>query len=173
MIMRFKWLFLVDLDGTIWDHKDISSLDPPFKRVSDDKITDRNNVEVTLNKEVIKLVKWAYNHHALISTLSWNNPLKAYEALKAFDLLKHFHYLAIEDTPRKDILIKKLLKKIEEEEGLTFTPDKIVYIDDRDIHIHDIYRNIGGIIFLHYSKDVHTMEHAIRIILDKTGLDRP
>ena len=164
--MRFKWLFLVDLDGTVWDHKDISALDPPFKKVSQESIKDKNNVIVTLNKQVLELIKWALENGALVSTLSWNNPVKAYKALKTFGILELFHYLTIEDTPRKDHMIKKLLRNIEEEHGIEFTPDKIVYIDDRDIHIHDIYKNIGKILFLHYSRDIHTKDEAIERIVE-------
>jgi len=170
--MRFKWLFLVDLDGTVWDHKDISALKPPFKRISQDTIVDDNNIRVTLNTEVIDLIKWALDNNALVSTLSWNNPLKAYKALKAFELLSLFHYLAIENTPRKDKMIEKLLENIEREQGIKFTSDKIVYIDDRDIHIQDIYRNIGRILFLHYLKDVHTKEEAINLIMKRIKPDK-
>lgn len=169
MIMRFKWLFLVDLDGTVWDHKDISALEPPFKRISRESIVDSNNVKVTLNSQVIELIKWALENGALVSTLSWNNPVIAYRALKAFGILDLFHYLTIEDMPRKDKMIKKLLENIKEELGIEFTPDRIVYIDDRDIHIHDIYRNIGRILFLHYSRAIHTKDEAINKIMEFIG----
>jgi len=162
--MKFKWLFLVDLDGTIWDHLDISMLEPPFKRITQKSIIDNNGVMVTLNMEVFKLVKWALDNKALVSTLSWNNPIKAYKALKTFDILSLFHYLTIEDTPHKDEMIKKLLKRIELDYRLSFKPSEIVYIDDRDIHIKDIHKNVGDILFLHYSKDVHTMDEAVNMI---------
>ncbi len=171
--MRFKWLFLVDLDGTVWDHKDISSLEPPFKKISEDTIVDSNNTPVTLNRDVLELIRWALENGALVSTLSWNNPVKAYKAIKAFDILGLFHYLTVEDTPRKDNMIKKLLRNIEDEYKIRFTPEKIVYIDDRDIHIQDIYKNIGKILFLHYSKEIHSKEEAIERIQEFISGEKP
>jgi len=159
-----RWLLLVDLDGTLWDHKDISTLDPPFRRISDDVIADSNNITVKLNREMIKVVKWARENGAIVSTLSWNIPEKALSALKAFDVVKYFDYITVENTRRKDIMIVKLLKKIESEKGLKINLNDIIYIDDLTIHIDDIYRNIGKIHFLQIGVDFKTFEEAKAII---------
>ena len=43
-------IVFVDLDGTLWDHEDISSLIPPFKRLSEFSFADSRGVVVNLNK---------------------------------------------------------------------------------------------------------------------------
>jgi len=165
MLMRkFSWLLLMDLDGTMWDHKDISKLNPPFKKVREDVISDLNGVLVKLNKDMLKLLIWARDNGALISTLSWNIPEKALNALEAFGIIGYFDYLVIEDTDRKDTMIIKLLKRIEEDLGIRFNIDKIVYIDDLTIHINDIYKNIGKIKFYQIGVDFNDFEEAKDII---------
>jgi magnesium-dependent phosphatase-1 len=159
-----KWLLLLDLDGTVWDHKDISMLNPPFRRVDDTHIIDSTGIKVKLNVEVLYLLNWARKNNAVISTLSWNDPDKAMAALKAFDIADTFDYFAIEDTYRKDIMILKLLDKIKSDLGITFEQCEIVYIDDNDIHIHDIYKNVGKIHFLHYGVDFVSFIDVIETI---------
>ena len=161
---RYKWLLLVDLDGTLWDNLDISSLTPPFTRIGKDEIADSRGVRVKLNSEVLKLISWAREHGALISTLSWNIPWKAYEALKTFGIVELFDYITVENTDRKDIMIKRLLGKLRDV-NISFDSCEIIYIDDRDIHIEDIYRNIGDIFFLQYGRDFKLFDEARKAIL--------
>ncbi len=61
---------------------------------------------------MIKVVRWARENGAIVSTLSWNIPERALSALEAFDIVKYFDYITIENTRRKDIMIMKLLKKM-------------------------------------------------------------
>ncbi|MGC9131359.1 MAG: magnesium-dependent phosphatase-1, partial [Pyrobaculum sp.] len=51
-------LIALDLDGTAWDHLDISSLYPPFRRVSPLKIQDSRGVEVALRPHLPDFLKW-------------------------------------------------------------------------------------------------------------------
>ena len=46
------WVLFFDLDGTLWDHKDVSSLKPPFVRINTNKIRDS---EGTIVKRFSKL----------------------------------------------------------------------------------------------------------------------
>lgn len=158
------WLLLLDLDGTLWDHKDISSLELPFIKLNEDTISDLHGTLVRLNYDIVKLLKWARGKGAITSTLSWNIPEKAIAALKAFDVIKYFDYLAIENTDRKDLILRKLLKKIKRERGITFKHNRIIYIDDLDIYVRDIYENIGKIHFLQVNVDFSTFNEAINII---------
>lgn len=142
------WLLLLDLDGTLWNHLDISTLNPPFKRVRKGVIVDSKGVRVELYNDMVKLLEWAKSRNAITSTLSWNIREIAIEALRTFGILRLFDYLVIEPHPRKDLMLKKLLDKIEVEKEVEIPPCKIVYIDDRTIHVRDIYENIGKIHFL-------------------------
>lgn len=162
-----KWLLLVDLDGTLWDHPDISQVVPPYKKLDPYTIKDGNNKVVQLYRDTLEIVMWAKNNNAITSTLSWNRPEKAIQVLRVFGVHKLFDYLVIEPHPNKDKMIKKLLDRIRKEQKLTFSINKIVYIDDRRIHLEQIRNNIGNIIFLQKNIDYNTAEEAIKIIREK------
>ncbi len=162
----YKWLLLMDLDGTLWDHLDISSLKPPFKQIDSETIRDSNNIVVKLKLDMIEFIKWARKNGALVSTLSWNDPFIAYQAIKTFGLLELFDYLAIENTPRKDKVLNDLLS-ILRRNGMTFKECEIVYIDDRDIHIEEIYRSIGKIQFYKVNKDFKNIDELKGLIVNR------
>ena len=166
MTMPSKWLFLLDLDGTLWDNEDISLLTPPFKKISDDIIVDSSGISVKLNKDMVKLLKWARENGGITSTLSWNIPYNAIAALQAFQVIDLFDYITIENTHRKDRMIMKLLEKIGIERGVQFKPCEMVYIDDRDIHVRDIYSNVGQINFFQAWIDFNTFEEAVHLIVN-------
>jgi len=52
-------LIALDLDGTAWDHPDISSLYPPFKRVGPLAIADSRGVVVNLRPRLRYFLQWA------------------------------------------------------------------------------------------------------------------
>lgn len=162
-----KWLLLVDLDGTLWDHPDISQVVPPFKKLDPHTIMDSNNTVVQLHKDTLEIVRWAKNNNAITSTLSWNHPDIAVQVLRVFGVHKLFDYLMIEPHPNKDEMIKKLLDTIRKKQKITFNTNEIVYIDDRTIHLEQIRKNIGNIIFLQRNKDYRSPEEAIKIIREK------
>ncbi|RFA98515.1 magnesium-dependent phosphatase-1 [Pyrobaculum aerophilum] len=157
-------LIALDLDGTVWDHHDISSLYPPFKRVSPLKIQDSRGAEVTLRKHVRDFLQWARNSGHIITTLSWNDFQVAYQALRAFEIDAYFHYLVIEPHPRKDKMLYYLLRRIKAERGVEIKPQDIVYIDDRDIHIREIWENIGPVRFIQFGIDVKCFLEIIPLL---------
>ncbi len=166
MSIKRRWLFLLDLDGTLWDNEDISLLSLPFRKLDRDKIRDSNGIEIRLNREIVELTIWAKENGAITSTLSWNIPDNAMAALKTFHLTHLFDYITVENTHRKDSMILKLLRNIKNEHGIEFKPCEIVYIDDRDIHIKDIYRNVGPVNFLQAWRDFTTFKEGCRLIND-------
>ena len=155
------WLLLVDLDGVLWDHLDISILDPPFRRVSSMKIIDSNGVEVNLNRDILEYIKWCRDRGAITSTLSWNIYWKALEALRAFRVVDLFDYLMIEYTDRKDLMLRRLLEMIKGDMGLVIGVDRIIYIDDRDIHIDQIYSTVGRVNFIKYSRGLTDLDYLV------------
>ncbi|PWV36710.1 MAG: magnesium-dependent phosphatase-1 [Desulfurococcaceae archaeon] len=158
-----SFLLLMDLDGTMWDHKNVTDLTPPFKRVSETKVVDSRGVEVNLYPEALKILLWARSSGAYVSSLSWNDPEKALGVLKAFGISDLFHQHMIENHPNKDIMISKLLSMLKSR-GIQYPLCRIVYIDDRTIHLDSIYRNIGRIVFLQAWKDFKTHLEAIEAI---------
>ncbi len=88
-----KWLLAVDLDGTLWDHEDVSKMKPPFRRINQYAIVDSRGDILKAYEYMIKLVKWAKENNAVVATLSWNQEEKAVEALKTLGLYDLFDYI--------------------------------------------------------------------------------
>jgi len=136
-------LVAIDLDGTLWDHLNVSELRPPLRRVGGDSLADSAGVVVTVRRGIREFLGELRGMEGIIlSTLSWNNPRIAVEALRTLSLDEYFDYLVVEDHPHKDKMLLKLLKKLSEN-GVRIPPECIVYLDDRDIHVEDIWRSIG------------------------------
>ncbi len=143
-------LVALDLDGTLWDCEDISLLIPPFRRV-------REGIE--------DFLKWCVAKGLILATLSWNDPRKALEALKALGLLRYFRYHAVEYHPRKHEMLLKLLRRLRDE-GINVRPEEVVYVDDRDIHVDYMFKYVGPVKFLHFGVDVRDF-HELRKVLEE------
>jgi magnesium-dependent phosphatase-1 len=141
------WVLFLDLDGTLWDHLDISSLKPPFRRISEDSIVDSQGVPVRLYRDVVEVARWAKRSGGFVVALSWNIPEVAVEALKAFNILDLFDYLGIEDHPDKGLIASKILGDLESR-GYKVKPCRVVYVDDREIHVRGVRERVGDITFI-------------------------
>ena len=162
-----RWLLFLDLDGTLWDHPDVSMLNPPFQKVREGVIRDSKGEEIRLYNDMIKLLKWAKKHGAFISTLSWNNPSHALSALKAFGIKELFDYHAIEPHPAKEEYAWKIIKTIEKQYNIKLKPCQIVYIDDRAIHLDGITKKLGEIIYIQALEDFITFDRVRDKIVSK------
>ncbi len=169
---RGKWLLLLDLDGTLWDHLDISSLDPPFRQVAPGVIVDRQGVEVRLYKYMAKLVDWARSSGGIVASFSWNTPYKAIEALHAFKLLGLFEYHLIEPHPWKGRMLARFLGCLRRCRRLDVPPSRIVYFDDRDIHLEDVYSSVGPVHYLKSHVDCASLEECKAVIAGRITANR-
>ncbi len=142
-----RGVLALDLDGTVWNHHDISRLKPPFHSLTSGKIVDADGVVVTLNHGVGAVISAAESVDYVIASLSWNNPEIATEALKSFGLYERFHYHCIHPLPTKHKCLKELLDQIREETGVILDPGDVVYVDDRPIHVADISSYVGNVRF--------------------------
>ncbi|MDM7275780.1 MAG: magnesium-dependent phosphatase-1 [Thermoprotei archaeon] len=157
------WILFVDLDGTLWDNLDISMLDPPFRGVSEGVIADSRGVKVRLYVDMVRLIEEARRCGAFVSALSWNVREKALEALRAFNVINLFDYLAIEPHPDKGLMALGALEEASRR-GCS-EPCTIVYIDDRDIHLESVRRRIGDSFkFLRAWRDFRGLEDALEIL---------
>lgn len=160
------WVLFMDLDGTMWDHEDISSVDPPYRLVEPGVIANPAGVTVRLYPEAVGFVEWARRRGAFTSTLSWNHPENALGALEAFGIEHLFDHHEIEYSPEKHRGIKRVLGLLRER-GVSVPPERVVYVDDRDIHIADIYREVGEILFIHIWRGVRDYEEAKRVVAER------
>lgn len=157
------WLLFMDLDGTMWDHLDISSVDPPYRLVEPGVIVGGDGVRIKLYPQAVEFVEWARRNGAITCTLSWNHPGHALGALRAFGIAGLFDHHEIEYSPHKYMGIRRLLGVLGER-GVVVSPERIVYVDDRDIHIDEIYREVGRVLFIHIWKQVRDYEEAKRLV---------
>ncbi len=152
-----KALF-IDLDGTVWDYHDISSLEPPFRLVDKDVIEDQHSVRVKLMPGIRTLLAEAKKLGIVIAALSWNIPERAIEALKSFNIIDYFDKLHIEPHPHKGVVMARGL------EELGIAPSFVLYVDDRDTHIDEIREIVGDVMFVQFGKDVKSHLELLEII---------
>lgn len=141
------WILFMDLDGTMWDNLDISTVSPPYESVGPGQLQNWEGKRVTVFNDALEFVRWARSKGAITSTLSWNIRKNATEALDKLGIASLFDYDGIEFTPEKDRRILAVLERLREK-GIQIPPERIVYIDDRDIHLNDILKNVGNIVFI-------------------------
>ncbi len=138
----------MDLDGALWDHEDISQLTPPFKRLSNEEIVDSSGVVVRVHRIALELLDYASKSEFILSTLSWNNPSKALEALRALGLEDVFHYHAIEDHPNKALMAKRVVEEVKKRYEKCRDTVAILYIDDRVIHLEEMRREFKNLLYI-------------------------
>lgn len=156
--MRCIKALFIDLDGTVWDHHDISSLEPPYRLIDRDLAEDQHGVRVRLMPEIRTLLAEAKKLGIVIAALSWNVPERAIEALKSFNIIDYFDKLYIEPHPHKGVVMARGL------EELGIAPSQALYVDDRDIHIDEIRRLVGDVLFVQFGKDVRDHLELLRIV---------
>jgi magnesium-dependent phosphatase-1 len=158
-----RWLLAMDLDGVLWDHLDISSVSRPYYKVAEGVIENREGIRITLNQEAVAFVRWARENGAIVTTMSWNIPENALEALEKLDAMELFDYQGIEYNPRKYERLLNIIS-IMKEKGILIEPSKVVYVDDRDIHIDEMRKYVGNILFIHIWKEVKGFHEARNIV---------
>lgn len=159
-----RWLLLLDLDGTVWDHLDVSSLRPPFRRVGVGVIVDSTGVRVRLYGYMVRLALWARRRGAIVASLSWNTPYNALEALRAFGIDGLFDYHLIEPHPWKGRVLARFLRALWRERRLGIPPGRIVYFDDRDIHLGDVSEAVGPVRYVRSHVDCRGFEECSRLV---------
>ncbi len=158
-------LVAVDLDGTVWSHPDISVLKKPFKKLGQDTLVDAEGTVIRLRPRIREFLEELRKiPGVLVTTLSWNRPDNALEALSLLGLKDLFDYIVIEDHPHKDRMLEKLFQQISR-------PPKqgcLVYLDDRTIHVEDIRRNIDPqVLFIQAPARDEEMPRTLSTVLEE------
>ncbi len=164
--MEKNWLLAMDLDGTVWDHLDITAVKLPYRYIGNNTIANDDDVKIILNSDAINFILWCRENGAYVTSLSWNKPENALEAIRAFGIEQLFDFHSIEYIEDKSIYLKKLLEKLKNM-NIKINADRIVYVDDRDIHIKKIKEKIGNVIFINIWKEVKDFNEAKEIVKSK------
>ncbi len=154
----------MDLDGTMWDHLDVSGLRPPFRQVEPGVIADSEGVRVRLYGYMVKLAMWARRRGAVVASLSWNVPFNALEALRAFRIDGLFDYHIIEPHPWKGRALARFLKILWRERRLRVPAGRIIYFDDRDIHLDDIKSSVGQVRYVRSHVDCRGFGDCVDLV---------
>jgi magnesium-dependent phosphatase-1 len=164
--MKHSWIVFFDLDGTLWDHLDITSTNPPFTKTSDTTISDSRGVHINLMPGAVEFLKWVRDNGGIVSSCSWNEFDKAFDAIKTFGVEQLFDFQKISTSPKKYLLMEEVLNELQNK-GNSIRTDLLFYIDDRDIHIGDVLKRFPKLTFLQIQKNGITFEVIKRIIAER------
>jgi HAD superfamily phosphatase (TIGR01681 family) len=164
-------LVVLDCDGTLWDHLDVSGLALPFRQVTPDSVADAQGVRVTLFGGTRALLEGLRQRGIIISVASWNHPEPVFQIFHLLDIGRYFRHPQVEFHPDKAAMISRLLQMLAAE-GLALalsdeapsrlTPrnggrdgaSEVLYVDDRTLHIEHVRQVVGNIHFLQMGVDI-------------------
>ncbi|MCL4447379.1 MAG: magnesium-dependent phosphatase-1 [Thermoplasmatales archaeon] len=164
--MKYSWIVFFDLDGTLWDHLDVTSTNPPFRKISDTTISDAKGVHITLKPGAVEFLKWVRSSGGIVSTCSWNEFDKAFDAIKTFGVEQLFDFQKISTNPKKYLLMEEVLNELHGR-GVSIRADSLFYIDDRDIHISEVLKRFPELTFFQIQKNGITFDAIRKIIAEK------
>jgi magnesium-dependent phosphatase-1 len=125
-------LVVFDLDRTIWNHPNVSSLVLPLKLVALDSVKDACGSEVTLIKGILETLETMTERGLAISVASWNDPPIVLELLRLLKLQRFFRFPQIEWDVPKIQMIRAIVSAIQRTEGMQIEYDEILFVDDKD-----------------------------------------
>jgi magnesium-dependent phosphatase-1 len=160
------WLLATDIDGTLWDNLDISLVAPPYLPDGKGRLRSADGTIVRLIPEAIDFVKWCRRNGAKVTSLSWNIPERVFPAIDVLGISDLFDFHATEYTEAKHERLFDLLGKLRRR-GIIVPPPRVVYVDDRDIHIKSIRKKVGDVVWIHIWKEVPDYSAAKRIVRKK------
>jgi len=159
-------LLATDIDGTLWDNLDISLVAPPYFADGKGRLRSADGTIVRLIPEAISFVKWCRKSGAKVTSLSWNIPEHVFPAIDVLGISNLFDFHATEYTDAKHERLFDLLGKLRRR-GIAIPPRRVVYVDDRDIHIESIRKKVGDVVWIHIWKEVPDYSAAKKIVWEK------
>jgi len=160
------WLLATDIDGTLWDTLDISLVAPPYFNDGEGRLRSADGTIVRLIPEAIDFVKWCKRNGAKVTSLSWNIPERVFPAIGVLGISGLFDFHATEYTDAKHERLFDLLAELRRR-GIIIPSRRVVYVDDRDIHIESIRKKVGDVVWIHIWKEVPDYKAAKRIVKKK------
>lgn len=160
-------LVILDLDLTLWDHRNVTGLARPFRRAGGDAVTDQAGVRVSLYPGVRALLDGLRERNLIIAAASWNDLDVIQEIFDLLGIGHYFDHKMVEPHPNKERLVAALFRDLEAA-GQTFAPYEVLYVDDRRIHVDAIHAAVGPIRFLQFGVDIQRPDDVLAY-LDGAG----
>lgn len=146
-------LVILDLDLTLWNHRNVTGLARPFQSAGDDAVVDQTGVRVSLFPGVRTLLDGLRERSMIVAAASWNEPDAVQEIFDLLDLNHYFDHKKVEPHPNKERLVAALFRDLEAA-GRRVRPSEALYVDDRRIHLDAIHATVGPIRFLQFGVDI-------------------
>ncbi len=155
---------VLDLDGTLWDHLDASSLLEPLGIMDHDTVVDSRGETLRLYPYARWFLEKTWGLGLPLAIASWNYPEITTKILELLGIKRYFSYLGIEPHPHKYKVLLKIIKWYKYRYGYIM-PGEILYVDDRRIHLEEIHEHIGQVRFLQMWKDIPGFRELYEYIL--------
>ena len=138
-------LVIFDCDLTLWDHRNVSGLRLPFRKVDAETVADADGVQVRLFPGVREVLAAIHDQGLLMSVASWNQPEHVFAI---FDLLELSGYF----TRPKERTIAALFQELRAD-GFPLRPEEVLYVDDRTLHFERVREAVGPVHILQAGVD--------------------
>ncbi len=145
-VLKVK-LVVLDLDGTLWDHMDASSLLEPLETIDHNTVVDSKGEVLRLYPDARWFLEKLWELGLPVAIASWNHPDITVKILELLGVKKYFSYLGIEPHPHKYKVLLKIMDWYKHKYGYIH-PGEILYVDDRRIHLEEIHERIGQVMFI-------------------------
>jgi len=132
-------LVVFDLDLTLWDHPNVSSLVFPLTLVTSDTVEDAEGSRVTLFRGIRETLEALSDRGLVLSVASWNDPPPVSELLRLFGFEEYFKYPQVEWDVPKVQMIRTIIRLIRRNLHVDIRPEEILFVDDNEKH-HEIVK---------------------------------
>jgi magnesium-dependent phosphatase-1 len=156
-------LVVFDCDNTLWDHDDVSTLRPPFRKVDDRTVADARGELVRLTPGARETLETLRRRGVMVSIASWNRPEPAFAIFELLDLRKYFTHPKVEFHPHKDRMIAALLAELATD-GIVVGPEEILFVDDRPEQLSRVRDGVGPVRILQTGVDLTDLRHVVRVV---------
>ncbi len=150
-------LVIFDCDLTLWDHRNVSGLRLPFRKVDAETVADADGVQVRLFPGVREVLAAIHDHGLIMSVASWNQPEHVFSIFDLLGLSSYFTRPKVEPHPYKERTIAALFQELRAD-GFPLRPEEVLYVDDRTLHFERVREAVGpvhilqaGVDFTHFT----------------------
>ena len=154
-------LVILDLDRTIWDHEDVSSLLPPFRRIREGEVEDSLGRRVRLRPGVRSFLARCRREGVILSIASWNKPEKAVPLLELLSIFGYFSYPRIEFHPDKARMIRGILRDVSRELGRI---PRTLFVDDMERMVSLVRRELPQVKAVLFGQEVRSFQELEQLV---------